>query len=71
MNDHLRLQVIGLACKHEMIYCCRIVMVRYTEEHGIEVYLETDDGYVAEWFPVDWISGDTDSVWMTIFDFCE
>ena len=58
--------------KHEQIYCAQIVKVRYnTETLGIEVYLETDDGYISAWYPIYWISGEVDAVWMTIFDFAK
>lgn len=58
--------------KHEMMYCVRIERVRYVpEKDRIEVYVSSDDGYVSEWLPESWIGFDTDSIWMTILDFCE
>ena len=58
--------------KHEMLYACTIVMVRYDKKsEKVEAYLESDDGYIAEWYPVDWIGWDEQAVYMTILDFIE
>lgn len=58
--------------KHGFIYCCHIVMVRYNENmKDVDVYLESDEGDVAEWLPASYIGFDTDAIYMTILDFCE
>lgn len=56
--------------KHEEIYLVNIEMVRYNEEtKDVDAYLESDDGYVSDWYPVSWISGDVDAVYQTVLDF--
>ena len=58
--------------KHGYIYCCHIVMVRYNENmNDVDVYLESDEGDVAEWLPASYIGFDTYAIYMTILDFCE
>lgn len=58
--------------KHGHIYCCHIVMIRYNENtEDVEVYLESDEGDIAEWFNAAYIGFDNDAIYMTIHDFCE
>lgn len=58
--------------KHGTVYIVNIVMVRYNERtETIDVYLESDDGYVAEWFPISWVSFGQDFVYQTILEFVE
>ena len=58
--------------KHEQIYITNITKVRYNKEtKDVDVYLETDDGYVTEWYPVSWINGDQDAAYLTILEFTE
>lgn len=56
--------------KHGYIYCCHIVKIRYNENtEDIEVYLESDEGDIAEWFNAAYIGFDNDAIYMTIHDF--
>lgn len=58
--------------RHEILYCCRIVMVRYNKDtKDVDVYLESDEGDIAEWFPASYVSFDVDAVYMTVHDFIE
>lgn len=58
--------------KHGTIYCCIIAKVRYNKEtEDVDVYLDSDDFYFPEWFPVSCIGFDTDAVYMTILDFID
>lgn len=56
--------------KHEDLYPVNIMKVRYDESSkDIEVYLESDEGYIADWYPVSWISYEEAAVYMSILDF--
>jgi len=56
--------------KNGYIYSCKIVMVRWNKEREVvEVYLESNEGDVAEWFYHTYISGDMDMLWETIHEF--
>ena len=56
--------------KHGMLYPCQIVMVRYNSVYNdVDVYLESDDGYIAEWFTICYVGWDFDGAYMTIHDF--
>lgn len=58
--------------RHEILYCCRIVMVRYNKDtKDVDVYLESDEGDIAQWFPASYVSFDVDAVYMTVHDFIE
>lgn len=56
--------------KHEDLYPVNIMKVRYNESSkDIEAYLESDEGYIADWYPVSWISYEEAAVYMSILDF--
>lgn len=55
--------------KHEQLYCCNILKVRYNKKTDeVEVYLHDDEGYISEWFMESYVGWDRDSIWMTILD---
>ena len=54
--------------KHEQIYRVDIIGVRYNNGR-VEVYLQSEDGYISEWIPVHYITANIDNVWLTVFDF--
>ena len=72
LNDYIldntyRCFLIG---KHEQIYLTNIVMVRYNQNtKDVDAYLETNEGDVAEWFPVSRIDGEHKAVYLTILEF--
>lgn len=58
--------------KHGMLHDCKIIMLRYNEQSGdLEAYLESEGGYIAEWFPASCVDFETWAIYMTIFDFIE
>lgn len=58
--------------KHEQVYIANIAMVRYNEEiKDVDVYLESDDGYISQWMPMLYIGYEQEAVYMTILDFIE
>ena len=58
--------------RHGMIYACNIVMVRYNEKYDdVDVYLESDEGDIAEWFSIAEITFEHESAYMTVLDFID
>lgn len=56
--------------KHETTHITNIVKVRYNETaNDVDVYLETDDGYIANWMPISRISFGQEAVYQTILEF--
>ncbi len=57
--------------KHGAVYEVTVSKVRYNEKYDdIDVYLDSDDGYISEWFPVSMACHD-EAAYMTILDFIE
>lgn len=58
--------------KHGGTHVCEIIMLRYNEEHDdLDVYLESEDGHIAEWFPVSYVDFEAWAIYMTALDFIE
>ena len=58
--------------KHGFIYSCRIAMVRYNENtKDVDVYLESEEGDISEWFDVYRVAYEVGAVYMTIHDFID
>ena len=56
--------------KHGDMYPVNIMKVRYNEEaKDVEVYLESDECYIADWYYASWVSYDEAAVYMSILDF--
>ena len=53
------------------IYCMNIVAVRIKEgtEDTLEVLLRDDETGDEDWYNYDYVSGDRDSVYLSILDF--
>ena len=55
--------------RHEILYACSIVKVRYnTEKECIEVYLEDGEGCIHDWYTTSWITYGEEGVYMTILE---
>lgn len=60
------------AGKHDILYCAYITKVRYnTELDELEVYLESDDGYVNDWYSESWVGWDRDAIFITIMEYSD
>ena len=59
--------------KHGYIYCMNIVAVRIKEgtEDTLEVLLQDDESGDEDWHDYDYVSGDRDSLYMSILDFID
>lgn len=58
--------------KHGILYCCRVMKVRYNiYTNDVDVFLESDEGDVSEWFDASYIGFDSDAIYMTIHDFVD
>lgn len=58
--------------KHEQIYCGYISMVRWnTEREEIEIYFDSNDGYVSEWLPESYIGFEREAIYLTILEFID
>lgn len=58
--------------RHGTIYCCIIAKVRYNKKtEDVDVYLDSDEGYFAEWHPASDVGFETDAIYMTILDFID
>lgn len=54
------------------LYSANVVKVRYDgKAKEVEVYLESDEGYVDDWYPVSWVNYGEESVYFTILEFLE
>ena len=53
--------------RHETVFCCRIIKVRYDKkENDLDVYLEDDNGEACGWYPHWDVAFDKDAIYMTV-----
>jgi hypothetical protein len=58
--------------RHEELLECTILMVRYNEKKkDVDVYVESDNGEIAEWMPASYIDYERDAAYLTILDFIQ
>ena len=58
--------------KHEQINSGYISMVRWnTEKNEIEIFFNSNDGYISEWLPETYIEFDREAIYKTILEFTD
>ena len=58
--------------RQEELEECTILMVRYNEKKkDVDVYVESDNGEIAEWLPASYIDYERDAAYLTILDFIQ
>ena len=56
----------------EQIYSGYISMVRWnTEKNEIEIFFNSNDGYISEWLPETYIEFDREAIYKTILEFTD
>lgn len=55
---------------HGWIHEVTVMCVRYSEQtEDLEVYLETDEGDVSDWFDIGYVTYEREAVYLTVHDF--